>query len=120
MVDIVDAADWPDEGVGMAAVCPLDIPAPGSAFEEGHRPLWGFFLMAPAACSPLVMGISPFGCGGGTGIVNVVEEEEEEGAVEDVEDEELVLCALRRGMNMRVTSSAFIEFNPRPASPGFH
>lgn len=38
MVDIVDAADWPDEGVGMDAVCPLDRAAPGSAFEEGHRP----------------------------------------------------------------------------------
>ena len=66
------------------------------------------------------MGISPFDWGEGTGMVKDVaeEEEEEEGAVEG---EEFVLCALLRGMNMRVTSSAFIEWNPPcPASLGFH
>ena len=123
MADMFDAADWPDEGVGPGAGWPLGRPATGSGFEDGHRPLWAFFLTAPGPCSPLVMAISPFGWGEGTGMVNVVEEEEE-GAVEDVEDvedEELVLCAVLRGMNMRVTSSAFIECNPPcPASPGFH
>ncbi len=120
---MVDAADWPDEGVGPGPGWPLDRPATGSAFEDGHRPLWGFFLTAPAVCSPVVTGISPFDCGGGTGMVKdvVEEEEDEEGAVEDVEDEEFVLCALLRGMNIRVTSSAFIECNrPCPASPGSH
>ena len=38
-----------------------------------------------------------------------------------VEDEELVRCALLRGINMRVTSSAPIEFNaPCPPSLVFH
>lgn len=48
--------------------------------------------------------------------------DEEEGEEEDVtEDDEFVLCAVLRGMNMRVTSSEFIECNPPcPVSPGFH
>ena len=117
---MVEAADCPDDGGGTGAGRPLDRPATGSAFEEGHRPLCGFFLPGPAPCSPFVIGVSLFDCGEGRGMLNVVVDEEEE-AVEDVEDEELVLCALLRGMNMRVTSSAFIECNPPcPASPGFH
>ena len=32
--------------------------------------------------------------------------------VEDIEEEELVRCALLRGMNIRDTSSAFIELSP--------
>lgn len=56
------------------------------------------------------------------GIVNVEElVEEEDDEEEPIDDEEFVLCALLRGVNIRVTSSAFIGFNPPwPLLPGFH
>lgn len=56
------------------------------------------------------------------GIVNADEAElEEEDEEEPIDDEEFVLCALLRGVNIRVTSSAFIEFSPPwPLVPGFH
>ena len=50
------------------------------------------------------------------------DEDEDEDEDDDVtEDEEFVLCTLLRGMNIRVTSSALMEFRPPcPPSPLFH
>lgn len=117
---MVDAADWPEEGFVRGGGRPFDTPETGSAFDEGHKLLGGFFLGAEEPCSAFRAGASPFVWGKGTGTVTV-EEEEVEDADAAIEDEEFVLCALLRGMNIRVTSSAFIECNPPcPASPGFH
>lgn len=118
----MDAADWPEEGL-RGGGRPFDKPETGSAFDEGHRLLAGFFLAAEAPWSPFVVGVSGVdcrGCGEGTGIVNVDEEDAEE-EDEAVDEEEFVLCALLRGINIRVTSSAFIACKPPcAASPGFH
>lgn len=119
MAETVDAADCPEDGFGRGGGLPLEIPETGSAFDEGHKLFGGFFLAAQAPCSPFVGGVSPLGCGEGTGIVNVEDEDDDED--DGTEDEEFVLCAPLRGMNILVTSSAFIACNaPCPVSPGFH
>lgn len=113
MADIVEAADCPEEGFGRGGGRPFDIPETGSALDDGHRLFGGFFLVGQGPCSPFVVEGSPLGCGEGIGIVKVDEDEDE--------DDEFVLCALLRGMNILVTSSAFIECKPPcPVSPGFH
>lgn len=116
---MADAADCPEEGL-RGGGRPFDKAETGSAFDEGHRLLAGFFFAAKAPWSPVVVEISDVGCGEGTGIVNV-DEEDAEDEDEAVDEEEFVLCALLRGMKMRVTSSAFIACKPPcAASPGFH
>jgi hypothetical protein len=89
----------------------------GSALLEGHGPvLWGFFRAAVAFHPPFSVlgGIDiPFVCGVDCVIVAVEDEEFE--AVDEfdrMEEEELARCALFRGMNIRATSSAFIELRP--------
>lgn len=114
----MEAADCPEEGL-RGGGRPFDRPETGSALEEGHKLLAGFFLAA-APWSPFVIGVSGVACGEGRGIVKV-DEEVAEGVDEAVEEEEFVLCALLRGMSIRVTSSAFIACKPVcVASPGFH
>jgi hypothetical protein len=88
----------------------------GSALFEGHPVLWGFFRAALAFHPPpsLLEGIdTPFVCGVGCVIVAVEDDGDElTDAFEEMEDEELARCALFRGMNIRATSSAFIEVRP--------
>lgn len=116
---MVEAADCPEDGLGRGGGRPFDKPDTGSALDDGHRLFGGFFLAGQGPCSPFVVDCSPLGCGEGIGIVNVDEEEDDED--DATEDEELVLCAGLRGMNILVTSSALIECKPPcPVSPGFH
>ena len=44
--------------------------------------------------------------------MEVEEDVEDDDAEDAMDDEELDLCALFRGMNIRVTSSALIELRP--------
>lgn len=118
MLDKVEAADCPDDGLGRGGGRPFDMPKTGSAFDDGHGLFGGFFFAGQGPCSPLIADSSPLDCDGGTGIVNVDEEDEEDDAIED---EEFVLCVVLRGMKILVTSSAFIECRPPcPVSVGFH
>lgn len=61
-----------------------------------------------------MVGVSPFVCGAGA---STVEDEDDE--AEAVEPEELVRCALLRGISIRVTSSP-IESSPSPPLLEFH
>jgi hypothetical protein len=84
----------------------------GSALLAGHGPaLCGFFRAAPVPHvlrSPAADIGTPFGCGADWVIVPVEDVED----IDEIEDEELVRCALFRGINIRATSSAFIELSP--------
>lgn len=109
---MVDAADWPEEGVGRACDLAVDRPDTGSALEDGQRPLAplaAFFFGPHPPCSPFEVGVSPFVCGAGAGEVRVDDEAEEV-----VEEAEFVRCAPLRGMNILVTSSALIPSTPLP------
>lgn len=93
------------------------MPETGSALDAGQRPLIGFFRGPHPPGSPFVVGVSPLGCEVATGIVYVDDPDDEDAR----DDEELVRCALLRGMSIRVTSSALMGFNPPwPPLPVFH
>lgn len=109
---MVEAADWPEEGVGRACDLAVDRPDTGSTLEDGQRPLAplaAFFFGPHPPCSPFAVGVSPFDCGAGAGEVTADDEAEEV-----VEDVEFVRCAPLRGMNILVTSSALIPSTPLP------
>ena len=113
---MVDAADWPDEGVGSAWERAVDSPDTGSAFDDGQSPLAAFFRGPHPPWSPFVVGVSPpLVCGAGTGTV-----EEDEDVDEIVDDEEFVRCALLRGIKILVTSSALMESSPCVSLEEFH
>ena len=112
---MVDAADWPDDGVGSACDLAIDRPDTGSALEAGQRPLAplaAFFFGPHPPCSPFAVGVSPFVCGAGAGEVKVEDDAEE------VEEAEFVRCGPLRGMTILVTSSALI--GPSTPLPEFH
>jgi hypothetical protein len=93
------------ETCGRAAVTPDT----GSALEAGQNPPLGFFFEDQWPESPFVTELEGGGCE-----EDMVELDE---VVEDIEDDEFVLCTLFRcGMNIRDTSSALIEFR-FPAPP---
>lgn len=116
-------ADMADEAVGpplFTAVteetgCDFTFVTPdtGSDFEGGHKPRPAFFFDDHVAESPL--GVVPLlRCE--TVAVDDVD------VFDDSEDDELDLCTLFRGINIRDTSSVFTE--PRAACPplpaGYH
>ena len=82
---MVDAADWPDDGVGRACGRAVDRPDTGSALEDGQRPLAAFFL-DPNPPSPFVVGLSPLVCGVGAGPVKAAEDELEDDDDDDDDD----------------------------------
>ena len=113
---MVDAADWPDDGVGSPCDLAVDRADIGSALEDGQRPLAppaAFFFGPHPPCSPFVVGVSPFVCGAGADELKVDVEAEEV-----VEEVEFVRWAPLRGMNILVTSSALM--GPSEALPEFH
>jgi hypothetical protein len=95
-------------------------PETGSALEAGQNPPLGFFFEDQWPESPFVTELGGGGVGGGCCCCCCCCEEEEmvelDEVVEDIEDDEFVLCTLFRcGMNIRDTSSALIEFRfPAP------
>lgn len=107
MADIADDAVGPLDGVDTGCGRALDTPDTGSALEDGHKPLAGFFFDAHVAVSPLVA-VLPFVCGDGAVTVELDEFEDA------MEDDELVRCMfLGRGfVNIRDTSSVLKPFNP--------
>jgi hypothetical protein len=111
--DIDDAADAPFVAridCGRA----VETPAMGSDFGVGQgTALWAFFREAVAFQVPSSpVEVDPLLC---TEVCDreplAVELEE----AEDIDDEELARWALFLGMNMRATSSLFMEFSPCPA-----
>ena len=100
----------------------VDIPETGCAFIEGQRPRGaGFFLEPKSPASPLVRGGPPLVWGATARMVVAAEDVEDIDEVDDIEEEELARCGIFRGINMRVTSSALIEFKPPwPPLPAFH
>lgn len=91
----------------------LDTPAIGSGFGVGQgTALCAFFreaLVVPQLLISLPLA-DPFDCTVDGEIVPVEDPED----VEDMEEDEFARCALFRGINMRATSSLFIEFSPWP------
>lgn len=91
-----------ETGCGLTFVTPDT----GSDFAAGHRPRPAFFFDDHVADSPLeTVPLLTWA----TVFVDVAE------AFDDSEEEELDLCTLFRGINIRDTSSVFIE--PRAACP---
>ena len=88
---MVDAADWPDDGVESGCGRAVDIPDTGSAFDGGQRPLAGFFRGPHPPCSPFAATASPF-VWAAAGAVHVFDEDEDA-----TEEDELVRWALFRG-----------------------
>ena len=104
---MVEAADWPEEGVGRTCDLAVERPDTGSAFDDGQSPRAGFFL-GPHPESPFVVGVSAL-----NGDIGVRTVEAELGVEEDVELEEFVRCAALRGISIRVTSSLMAS-SPSP------
>lgn len=103
--DSPEAADGPDVEDATDCGRAVDKPAVGSAFEGGHRLRAGFFLVNPSTGAPFVC----------TDDAEMVEFED---ADEAIEEDEVVRCAAFRGMNIRETSSALMEFMPFGAPLG--
>jgi hypothetical protein len=81
-----------------------------SALLTGHGPvLCGFFRVPVLDHVPTSLtGVNvPFDCWEVFDIVDVLVDDVDE--LEDREDDELARCTLFRGMNIRATSSGFIE-----------
>jgi hypothetical protein len=91
---IADAADalGPADAMGWGRA--VVIPAMGSVLVAGHNPLGAFVLRAAQAGSVPFDGVTPFDCEEAAETVELVE------ACDDSDEEELVRCALFRGMNM--------------------
>jgi hypothetical protein len=103
MADIADEAVGPDDVDDDETACGRAFVTPdtGSDLELGHRPCVGFFFEDQVVDSPLALCPALLGC-------STVDEEEVD--VEDAnEEEEFDLWTLLRGINIRETSSAFIE-----------
>ena len=98
----------------------FEIPDTDSAFDDGHSPRAAFLRCVQPSLSVISLNDDPLDCGGLLTTVEVDAVDEPE-AVEDIDDEEFTLCGPFRGMNIRVTSSALMEFNPPCALlPEFH
>jgi hypothetical protein len=104
MADIADEAVGPpfaDVDAETACERAFVTPDTGSDFEAGHKPREGFFFEDHVADSPLVTCPPLLSCE----IVDVDDVDAEDASDED----ELDRCTLFRGINMRDTSSVFIE-----------
>lgn len=109
MADIADEAPAPEKKAGFACERALLIPETGSDLELGQTLLEDFFFEERVAESPL-------GCAASVldGLAAIVEVDE----LDPMEEDELDLCRVFRGINMRETSSGFIEDKPPcPPSP---
>lgn len=112
MVGAADASFVVSIGCSLVVV----VPATGSALPAGHGPDFCAFLRAAVFAPQRLksppdadgdMG-TPLVCGAEDVTVAVDDPED----VEAIEEEEFARWALLRGMNMRVTSSAFIAAIP--------
>lgn len=119
MDDIDDAAEDPfvaSMDCGLAVVTP-DI---GSALFDGQGPVLCVFFRAAgvphAPASPDDGMEPPLICDALCVSVVVEEPEEDDEEVDEIEEDEFARCALFRGMNIRATSSGFIEFKLCPPS----
>ena len=91
-----------------------------SALVDGHRPLAAFLRCVQPSLSAISFSDDPL-LGAELLITVAVDETDELDVVEAMEDEDVTLCGPFRGIKIRVTSSALIEFNPPCAlSPEFH
>ena len=115
MADMAEAAEMPGDGVGRDRGRAFERPDTGSAFEDGQRPLTGFFLCTQPSRSASVF-ISVFReamllC---EVVVETVESEadDETEPTDESEEDEFVLSGPFLGKNIRVTSSALIELRP--------
>jgi hypothetical protein len=100
IADIADEAPALEKKAGFACDRAVLTPDTGSALELGQTRFEDFFLIDQFAESPL-------GCVASVldGLAGMVEVDE----LDPTEEEEFDLCRLFRGMNIRETSSAFIE-----------
>lgn len=89
---IAEAADEPGPADEMGCGRVVVMPETGSVLEAGHSPFGGFALRA-AQVDASEAG-TPFGCGVGAAMVEVVE------ACEERDEDEFVRWTLLRGMNM--------------------
>lgn len=81
---MVDAADWPEDGVAIPCGRALERPDTGSAFDEGHRARAAFFFWTWLLCSPLIDVGSPLVCGADIGGEGTADDRDE---VEVVDEE---------------------------------
>jgi hypothetical protein len=103
---MVALAVGPEAGEDTGCVRASETPDTGSAFDEVHTPLAGFFFAAQAAAdSPFAVGVPFNGCVG-TETVDVDDDDDA------IDDDELVLCTPFLGMNILDTSSALIGLSP--------
>lgn len=86
-------------------------PDTGSDLLTGHGPVRCGFFRVPAVLDQVPTSLTgvkvPVDCWEVFDIVDVPEDEVDE--LEEREDDELARCTLFRGMNIRATSSGFIE-----------
>ena len=113
-----------DEGIASDWDGEFEIPDAESAVVDGHRPLATFLRFAKLSLFAISFFISfsdDLVPGGGLLITVAVDGTDELDVVEAMEDDEVTLCGPFRGIKIRVTSSALIEFNsPCALSPEFH
>jgi hypothetical protein len=116
--EMAEAADGPDDAVDIDCGRAVEMPAMGSALDAGHSPRACRFREAQSlAVVPLVpltpltapAPLDPLLCVEAADMVDVAEDCDDR---ELSEEEELVRCALLRGMSIRETSSALIAFRP--------
>jgi hypothetical protein len=114
MADMADEAVGPDGEADTACERAFVIPETGSDLELGHKPRGGFFFEDHVLDSPLVLCPALLCCEA----ADTVEADEDESK----EEEEFDLWILFRGINIRDTSSAFIEVRVGwpPLPPAYH
>lgn len=112
---MAEAAEGPVNGVGRDCGRAFEIPDTASAFEDGQSPLACFFRCihpSRSACT-FTSGLCEAGLLSDVSMDTVESKAEDEpDAVEDSDDEEFFFSRPFLGINIRVTSSALMEFKP--------